>query len=164
MDNPSETMNHTLAASDAIAKYIEDILEHWSIKSKVFLITSDSSASVSSKTKLSQEKATEVNLKLKPYIKILASSLTVWLERDAIENGKCLKSIMITENKWTAISDIIEVLKPFSDITNYISGSLYLIMSIIYLTMSSLHNSLLKEFLNVSIDTLDKIDLDITDN
>ncbi|CAG8637491.1 20600_t:CDS:2, partial [Racocetra persica] len=67
----------------------------------------------------------------------------------------------------TIVSDIIEVLKPFSDITNYISGSLYSTMSIIYLTISSLYNFLLKEFLeflDISIDTLDKIDLDITDN
>ncbi|CAG8827670.1 37963_t:CDS:2, partial [Gigaspora margarita] len=50
-------------------------------------------------------------LKLKPYIEILASSLTVQQEKDAIANRKCLKTIMITEDKWTTNA----LLKEFED-------------------------------------------------
>ncbi|RIB15190.1 hypothetical protein C2G38_2039582 [Gigaspora rosea] len=38
-------------------------------------------------------------LKLKPYIEILASSLTVQQEKNTIADGKCLKAIMITEDE-----------------------------------------------------------------
>ncbi|CAG8471865.1 9784_t:CDS:10 [Gigaspora rosea] len=72
--------------------------------------------SIQKQQKSNQEKMIE----LKPYIEILASSLTVQLERDAIEDRKQLKSIMITEDEWTAVAGIINILKPFSDITNYI--------------------------------------------
>ncbi|CAG8593161.1 2798_t:CDS:2, partial [Scutellospora calospora] len=89
---------------------------------------------------------------LKPYIKILASSLTVQQEKDAIANRKCLKAIMITEDEWSIVANIIKILKPFNDITNYISGSSYLTMSIIYLMMSTLWNTLLKKFENEDIN------------
>ncbi|CAG8750324.1 8914_t:CDS:2, partial [Gigaspora rosea] len=55
------------------------------------------------------------------YIEILASLLTIQQKKDAITNRKCLKAIMITEDEWTAVANIINILKPFNDITNYIS-------------------------------------------
>ncbi|CAG8801772.1 13433_t:CDS:2 [Gigaspora margarita] len=105
-------------------------------------------------------------LKLKPYIEILASSLTVQSERDAIEDGKRLKSIIITNDEWTTVAGIIKILKPFNDITNYILGSSYLTMSIIYLTISTLHNALLRDYVDEDIDICDtdEIDLDTMDN
>ncbi|RIB12917.1 hypothetical protein C2G38_2199391 [Gigaspora rosea] len=98
-------------------------------------------------------------LELKPYIEILASSLTVQSERDAIKDGKRLKSIMITDDEWTTVAGIIEILKPFNDITNYISGSSYSIMSIIYPTISTLRNALLRD-VDIDICDIDEIDLD----
>ncbi|CAG8835479.1 5619_t:CDS:2, partial [Gigaspora margarita] len=86
-------------------------------------------------------------------------------ERDAIENRKRLKSIMITEDEWTAVAGIINILKLFSDITNYISGSSYSTMSIIYPTISTLRNALLKEYVDedISIYDTNEIDLDTDD-
>lgn len=214
--------------TNAIVKCIEDVLEHWNLKNKVFSITTDSEANVKSacnklgikwipcfahilnlivqkgllpakhlitwmkrlikfftapkqskrleavqvsiqaQHQLNREKSednilvqaqndivTHWNstynawvqmLKLKPYIEILASSLTVQQEKDAIADGKRLKAIIITEDVWTAVANIISILKTFNDITNYISGSSYPTMSIIYPTMSTLQNALLKEF------------------
>ncbi|CAG8760379.1 26600_t:CDS:2, partial [Gigaspora margarita] len=74
------------------------------------------------------------------------STYNAWQEKDAIADRKHLKAIMITEDEWTTVANIINILKPFNDITNYISGSLYPTMSIIYLTISTLQNALLKEF------------------
>ncbi|CAG8796421.1 12043_t:CDS:2, partial [Dentiscutata erythropus] len=233
---------------DAIMKCIEEVLEHWDIKNKVFSIISDSranmksacnklgvkwilcsahilnlivqkgllsakhlitqinylitfftapkqskclevvQASIQKQQKSDQEKnkeniflraqsdiVTRWNstyntwvrmLELKPYIEILASSLTVQSERDAIKDGKQLKSIMIIENEWTVVASIIKVLKPFNNITNYISDSSYLTMSIIYPTISTLRNALSKEYINedLSIYNMDEVDLDTTDN
>ncbi|CAG8813520.1 12707_t:CDS:2, partial [Dentiscutata erythropus] len=84
-------------------------------------------------------------LELKLYIEILASSLT---------------------DEWTVVTGIIKVLKPFNDITNYILGSLYSTMSIIYPTISTLHNALSKEYVDedLSIYDTDKVDFDTMDN
>ncbi|CAG8531183.1 24172_t:CDS:2 [Gigaspora rosea] len=88
------------------------------------------------------------------------------LERDAIEDEKRLKSIMIMKDEWTAVADIINILKPFSDITNYISDSSYSTMSIIYPTISTLCNALLKEYIDedISIYDTNEIDLDTMDD
>ncbi|CAG8751117.1 31429_t:CDS:2 [Gigaspora margarita] len=170
--------------ADAIAKCIEDVLEYWNLKTKVFLITSNSRANMKSACNKLGVKWNKENiflraqsdvvtrwnstynawvrmLELKPYIEILASSLTVQSERDAIEDGKQLKSIMITENEWTAVAGIINILKPFSDITNYISGSSYLTMSIIYPTISTLRNALLKEYVDEDISIYDTNEIDL---
>ncbi|CAG8677526.1 21477_t:CDS:2, partial [Gigaspora margarita] len=66
------------------------------------------------------------------------STYNAWQEKDAIANGKRLKAIMITEDEWTTVANIINILKPFNDITNYISGSSYPTMSIIYPMISTL--------------------------
>ncbi|CAG8780991.1 23524_t:CDS:2, partial [Gigaspora rosea] len=102
-------------------------------------------------------------LELKAYIEILASSLTVQSEKDAIEDGKRLKSIMITDDEWATVASIFKILKPFNDITNYISGSSYSTMSIIYLTISTLHNALLRD-VDIDICDIDEIDLDTMDD
>ncbi|CAG8837242.1 32054_t:CDS:2, partial [Gigaspora margarita] len=101
--------------------------------------------SIQAQYQLNKEKNKD-NTLLKPYIEILASSLIIQQEKDAIADGKRLKAIMITEDEWTAVANIINILKPFNDITNYISGSSYPTISIIYLMMSTLRNALLKEF------------------
>ncbi|CAG8715846.1 29431_t:CDS:2 [Gigaspora margarita] len=51
---------------------------------------------------------------------------------DTIANGKCLKEIMITESKWAKVASIINILKLFDDITNYISSSSYPTMKTIF--------------------------------
>ncbi|CAG8642111.1 9215_t:CDS:2, partial [Racocetra fulgida] len=84
----------------------------------------------------------------KRFAKIVDSRWTV------PSRGK-IKTIMITEDEWTAVADIINILKPFNDITNYISGSSYPTMSIIYPTMCMLRNTLLREFVNEDDSTYD---------
>ncbi|CAG8501410.1 13765_t:CDS:2, partial [Gigaspora margarita] len=101
-------------------------------------------------------------LKLKPYIEILSSSLTVQPEANAVADGKRLKEIMITESEWTEVANIIKILKPFDDITNYISGSSYPTMSIIYPTIISLRNVLLKQFEDKNISNFDANNTNMT--
>ncbi|CAG8806127.1 35068_t:CDS:2 [Gigaspora margarita] len=82
-------------------------------------------------------------------------------ERDAIKDGKQLKSIIITDDKWTTVAGIIKILKPFNNITNYISGSSYSTMSIIYLTISTLCNALLRDYVDKDIDICDTDEIDL---
>ncbi|CAG8812652.1 25024_t:CDS:2, partial [Gigaspora margarita] len=73
---------------------------------------------------------------------------------------------MITDDRWTTVAGIIKILKPFNNITNYISDSSYTTMSIIYLTISTFRNALLRNYVDEDIDicNTDKIDLDTMDN
>ncbi|CAG8812800.1 25413_t:CDS:2, partial [Gigaspora margarita] len=185
--------------ADIIVKSIQDILEFWNLRNKVFSITTDSGANIklacsklgikwvpcsahilnlivqkgllpakylmtrmnrlikfftipkqgerlekvqrSHQTSNNQEKLNE----------ILSSSFTVQPEADAIADGKRLKEIMITESEWAEVASIINILKPFDDVTNYISSSSYSTMSIIYPTIIFLRNVLLKLFENDNI-------------
>ncbi|CAG8811761.1 38942_t:CDS:2, partial [Gigaspora margarita] len=73
---------------------------------------------------------------------------------------------MIMDDEWTTVASIIKILKPFNNITNYISGSSYSTISIIYLTISTLRNALLRDYVDEDIDICDtdKIDLDTIDD
>jgi hypothetical protein len=84
-------------------------------------------------------------IELKPYIEMLSSSLQLQEEADARADGRRLKAIMITDAEWAAVADLVELLKPFDDVTNYISGSSYPTMSIIFPTMESLKQAVLNE-------------------
>ncbi|CAG8803718.1 19297_t:CDS:2, partial [Gigaspora margarita] len=125
--------------ANVITKSINNILEFWGLKDKVFSITTDSGANM----KLACNK-----------LEILSSSLTVQPEADAVADGKRLKEIIITESEWTEVVNIIKILKPFDNMTNYISGSSYPTMSIIYPTMISLRNVLLKQFEDENISNM----------
>jgi len=82
---------------------------------------------------------------LKPYIEMLQSSLPLEDERDAIADYKRLKTIMITEAEWTAIVDLIAILKPFNDVTKYVSSGMHPTMSIVYPTIVALRDSITKK-------------------
>ncbi|CAG8653546.1 1247_t:CDS:2 [Gigaspora margarita] len=75
-----------------------------------------------------------------------------WVQVDIAANGKCLKAIMITEDEWTGVDSIVDILKPFNDITNYIFDNSYSMISIIYPTMSTLQNDLLKGLIDKDIN------------
>ncbi|CAG8720319.1 25691_t:CDS:2, partial [Dentiscutata erythropus] len=143
----SQNLTFSFTEDKMFKRFAKIVDSRWTVPSRGKAVQS----SIQAQHQLNREKNSTYNtwvrmLKLKPYIEILASSLTVQQEKDAIADGKRLKAIMITEDEWSAVANIIKILKPFNDITNYISGSSYPTMSIIYPTMSTLRNALLKEF------------------
>ena len=84
-------------------------------------------------------------IELKPYIEMLSTSLGLEEEADARADGRRLKAIMITDAEWTAVQGLVELLEPFDDVTNYISGSSYPTMSIIFPAMKTLKETILNE-------------------
>ena len=80
-------------------------------------------------------------LALRPYIEVLQSSLHLRPEADASVDGKRLKAIMITANEWAAIEDLVKILKPFDDVTTYMSASAYPTVSIVFPTVIALRDS-----------------------
>ena len=81
---------------------------------------------------------------LKPYIEMLQSSLQLQPEQDAVADGRRLRAIMITEEEWTTVEELIKILKPFDDVTKYISAGTHPTMSIIYPTIVALRDSITK--------------------
>ncbi|CAG8552991.1 23743_t:CDS:2 [Gigaspora margarita] len=191
--------------ADVIVKSIQDILEFWNLRNKVFSITTDSGTNIklaysklgvkwvpcsahilnlivqkgllpakylithmnhlikffttpkqgerlekvqrSHQISNNQEKLNEKN-KCRVFLHAQTDVVT---QADAIADEKHLKEIMITESEWAKVASIINILKPFDDVTNYISSSSYSTMSIIYPTIISLRNVLLKLFENDNI-------------
>lgn len=82
---------------------------------------------------------------LKPYIVILQGSLDLHSEQDAKADGKRLKAIMLSDDEWDAVGDLIKILKPFDDVTKYISSGTHPTMSIIYPTIIALRDSIKKD-------------------
>lgn len=60
-------------------------------------------------------------------------------------DGKRLKAIMITEREWKAVDDLVKILKPFDDITTYMSASTYPTISIVFPTIIALRNSMISK-------------------
>jgi hypothetical protein len=84
---------------------------------------------------------------------MLASSLALHDERDARSDGKHLREIMVTEMEWKAVAELVEVLKPFDDVTNYISASSYPTISVVYPAMITLKRSILACKPSASMDS-----------
>lgn len=57
-------------------------------------------------------------------------------------DGNRLKAIMITESEWKAVDDLVKILKPFDDITTYMSASTYPTISIVFPTIIALRNKM----------------------
>ncbi|EXX55417.1 hypothetical protein RirG_225580 [Rhizophagus irregularis DAOM 197198w] len=64
-------------------------------------------------------------IKLKGYIKGLLNHLELESDPDSQKDAKRLRNIMITENEWSLILDLTEVLSHFADATNYLGGCKY---------------------------------------
>jgi hypothetical protein len=81
-------------------------------------------------------------LQLRRYIETLATSLVHDEEPDARADGRHLRAIMITDSEWEAVEELADMLKPFHDVTTYLSGSSYPTMSAVYPAVLKLRSSM----------------------
>ncbi|GET01179.1 zinc finger BED domain-containing protein 1-like [Rhizophagus clarus] len=81
-------------------------------------------------------------LKLKDYINLLISILSTKLNPDFKKNCKRLKQIMLQEQEWNTIKDLVSILKPFAEATNYLGGNKYCTYTIIVPTLIKIINRL----------------------
>ncbi|POG65753.1 hypothetical protein GLOIN_2v1482909 [Rhizophagus irregularis DAOM 181602=DAOM 197198] len=63
--------------------------------------------------------------KLKGYIKGLVNHLELESDPDSRKDAKLLKNIMISDDEWSLILDLTEILSHFADATNYLGESKY---------------------------------------
>ncbi|CAB4484321.1 unnamed protein product [Rhizophagus irregularis] len=78
---------------------------------------------------------------LKEWIKLLSNTLSISTDLDTKKDAKRLKQIMITDEEWDFLADIIEVLSTFADATTELGGSKYV--------TSSLHSRLIIKIIKI---------------
>lgn len=81
-------------------------------------------------------------LALKEYIIALPSALAIHQERESKIDAARLKKIMITENEWQAICEISTLLKPFYEMTAFVSGSSYTVSGMLYPALEQMRKTL----------------------
>lgn len=74
-------------------------------------------------------------LKLKNYINILINILSTKIDSDSKKDYKRLKKIMLEEEEWDVIKELIPILKPFAEATNYLGGNKYCTYTIMVPTL-----------------------------
>ncbi|GBC46886.2 zinc finger BED domain-containing protein 4-like [Rhizophagus irregularis DAOM 181602=DAOM 197198] len=169
------TVNHIRYPHTAqhIAESLEETLEEWKLREKVFVITTDNATNMkkaisdmnsikwqacgahtlqliigkglipakslilrSAKDtakylRLVNDVATRWNssylawshlIYLKEWIKLLSNTLSISTDLDTKKDAKRLKQIMITDEEWDFLADIIEVLSTFADATTELGG------------------------------------------
>jgi hAT family C-terminal dimerisation region len=81
-------------------------------------------------------------LKLKNYINVLVTTLATTNDPDSKKDYKRLKRIMLEEEEWVVIEDLIQILKPFAEATNYLGGNKYCTYTIMIPTLIEIINRL----------------------
>jgi len=81
-------------------------------------------------------------LKLKDYINVLISTLSTKTDPDSKRDSKRLKQIMIEEEEWDVIKNLIPILRPFAEATNYLGGNKYCTYTIMVPTLIKIINRL----------------------
>jgi len=82
-------------------------------------------------------------IKIKDLIDILASTMLIDPDPSTRRDGKRLKSINLTEDEWQEISKLVKVLKDFADATEYLGGSKYTTISLMYSVLAIISKNLL---------------------
>src|SRR5205807_1046998 len=63
-------------------------------------------------------------------------------DRDVKYDFKRLKKILLSNDEWSLIEELLLILKDFNDITNTLSGNSYVTLSLVYPIMSHLINKI----------------------
>jgi hypothetical protein len=79
---------------------------------------------------------------LKDYINLLISTLSTKVDPDSKKDCKRLKQIMLQEQEWDTIKDLVSILKPFAEVTNYLGGNKYCTYTIMVPTLIKIINRL----------------------
>src|SRR5215213_212555 len=93
-------------------------------------------------------------IKIKDLIDILASTMLIDPDPSTRRDGKQLKSINLTEDEWQEISKLVKVLKDFAKATEYLGGSKYTTISLMYSVLVIISQKLLPDD-NSNVEVVD---------
>ncbi|CAB5330942.1 unnamed protein product [Rhizophagus irregularis] len=84
-------------------------------------------------------------IKIKDLIDILASTMLIDPDLSTRCDGKRLKNINLTENEWQEISKLIIILEDFAGATEYLGGSKYATISLMYSVLAMIKQKILPD-------------------
>ncbi|CAB5383759.1 unnamed protein product [Rhizophagus irregularis] len=84
-------------------------------------------------------------IKIKDLIDILASTMLIDPDLSTRRDGKRLKNINLTENEWQEISKLIIILEDFAGATEYLGGSKYATISLMYSVLAMIKQKILPD-------------------
>ncbi|CAJ0634396.1 5942_t:CDS:2 [Entrophospora sp. SA101] len=85
-------------------------------------------------------------------LKELINRMQFESDRDTKYDAKRLKKIMLNHQEWTLIKELVFILKDFNDITTTLSGNSFVILSLVYSTISHLIKKLQSQILDNNDD------------
>ncbi|GES76810.1 zinc finger BED domain-containing protein 1-like [Rhizophagus clarus] len=77
-------------------------------------------------------------IELKRAIKFLPGQLKSDLNKDAQKDGEKLEKIMLSDDEWLLIEDLLNLLSVFEDVTKLLSGAKYCTISLMYPAIAAL--------------------------
>jgi len=84
-------------------------------------------------------------IKIKDLIDVLASTMLIDNDPSMRNNGKRLKNINLTENEWQEMDKLIKVLEDFAEATEYLGGSKYTTISLMYSILTVISQKILPD-------------------
>jgi len=99
-------------------------------------------------------------LELQHAIIFLPSRLKADKNKENNKDGKKLDSIMLSSKEWETLSEIIEILDLFEEITSILSGQNYVTLSLVYPFIKKLTEILKKDLKDFDDKTIDENDIE----
>ncbi len=90
-------------------------------------------------------------IKIKDLINILASTLMI--DPDTRRDGKRLKDINLTDDEWQAMGKLVIILEDFAGVTEYLGGSNYTTISLMYSLLAIISKKIIPE--NSDMEVID---------
>lgn len=88
-------------------------------------------------------------LKIKDLIDVLASTLMI--DPNTRRDGKRLKDINLTDDEWQAMNKLVNILEDFAGATEYLGGSNYTTISLMYSLLAVISNKMIPDDSNVEV-------------
>ncbi|CAG8510057.1 9777_t:CDS:2, partial [Scutellospora calospora] len=79
-------------------------------------------------------------LKLKDHINLLVNLLSTKSDSNTKKDFKYLKKILLTDSEWITINELVKILQPFYEATNYLGASNYCTYSVLVPILIDLKN------------------------
>src|SRR6266498_3526207 len=168
--------------AEKICESLINTIRSWNLEYKVMSVTTDNGSNMVKAMKLLKQefpnteriacaaytlqlvvnkglKSSEQFLELQRAIIFLPSRLKADKNKENNKDGKKLDSIMLSSKEWETLSEIIEILDPFEEITSILSGQNYVTLSLVYPFIKKLTEILKKDLKDFDDKTIDENDI-----
>jgi hypothetical protein len=103
-------------------------------------------------------------IKIKDIIDVLASTMMIDSDPSTRRDGKRLKEINLTDGEWQAINQLIIILEDFAGATEYLGGSKYTTISLMYSVLAVINIKIMPDDSNVEVVDLTSPDTAFDDD